>query len=41
MSRELVQPISGSISRGASGSYSSTHSLVRAGPDCMAVWAGL
>ena len=33
--------ISEEISRGDSGSYSSTHSLVRALPDCMAVRAGL
>ena len=36
-----VQPINGSISRGVSGSKSSTHSFVRAVPDCIAVWAGL
>jgi hypothetical protein len=41
MSRELVQPISGSTSRATSGSNSSTHLAVRALPDCMAVFAGL
>ena len=41
MSPELVQPINGSISRACSGSKSSTHSLVLAVPDCMAVLAGL
>src|SRR5690606_24504120 len=41
VSAELVQPISGSIWRGTAASCSSTHSLVRAVPDCMAVLAGL
>src|SRR5262245_38826543 len=41
MSPELVHPIRGSISRGISGSYSSIHSLVRAEPDCIAVWPGV
>ena len=41
MSAELVHPISGSTTRGSSGSYSSTHALVLAVPDCIAVLAGL
>src|ERR1700744_4166952 len=41
MSPEEVQPISGSIARGCSGSYSRRHSLVWARPDCIAFLAGL
>src|SRR5215470_15998800 len=41
MSREPVQPMSGSISRGLAGANSSIQSLVRASPDCIAVRAGL
>src|SRR6185312_15221238 len=40
VSREAVQPISGSTSLGV-GSLSSTHRWVMATPDCMAVLAGL
>src|SRR5437763_5208444 len=40
VSREAVQPIRASTSLGA-GSLSSTQSRVFAGPDCMAVLAGL
>src|SRR5690348_17590725 len=41
MSADEVQPIRGSMVRGFSGSYSSTHCLARALPDCMAFLAGL
>jgi hypothetical protein len=41
MSAELVQPIKASIVRGPAGSYSSTQALVRALPDCIAVFAGM
>ena len=40
VSRDEVQPISGSRSRGESGSYSSSHRSVRERPCCMAVLAG-
>jgi hypothetical protein len=41
MSVDEVQPISGSTSRRASGSNSSSQRLVLAWPDCMALRAGL
>src|SRR5208283_4598287 len=40
MSPELVQPISGSITRGSSGSYSSDQSCLD-WPCCIALFAGL
>src|SRR5882672_619182 len=40
ISLDAVQPISGSIWRGLSGSYSSSHFFVRALPDCIAFLAG-
>src|ERR1043165_7639104 len=41
VSAELVQPISGSIVRGRSGTNSNTHSREAALPCCIAVLAGL
>src|SRR5215468_8061392 len=41
VSDELVHPMSGSTALGAACSKSSTHDLVAAVPDCIAVLAGL
>src|SRR5215471_9739976 len=41
VSDELVHPMRGSTALGAAGSNSSTHDLVPAVPDCIAVLAGL